>query len=209
MFGKKVSEAEYNELEQKYLTFECAYNNEHAKCSDLEKQVLELTDQIKKLREAGNVLPEDLVKRAEEAEAKASELAGLLEVEKSKNSDSGAHLQLLNGSEQLQANYKQMYESALRELEVEKTKNAELTARLQTFSGGKTMADNNQITQWEYKTITKEPGISNEKFEDTLNSMGQNGWEASGTFSTERGTGTMVFKRPKQQNKEPEYSYSR
>lgn len=36
MFGKKVSEAEYNELEQKYLTFECAYNNEHAKCSDLE-----------------------------------------------------------------------------------------------------------------------------------------------------------------------------
>lgn len=38
MFGKKVSEAEYNELEQKYLTFECAYNNEHAKCSDLEQQ---------------------------------------------------------------------------------------------------------------------------------------------------------------------------
>lgn len=71
------------------------------------------------------------------------------------------------------------------------------------------MADNNQLTQWEYKTITKEPGISNEKFEDTLNSMGQNGWEASGTFSTERGTGTMVFKRPKQQNKEPNYSYSR
>ena len=209
MFGKKVSEAEYNELEQKYLTFECAYNNEHAKCSDLEKQVLELTDQIKKLREAGNVLPEDLVKRAEEAEAKASELAGLLEAEKSKNSDSGAYLQLLKGSEQLQANYKQMYESALRELEAEKTNNAELAARLQTFSGGKTMADNNQVTQWEYKTITKDNSFSNEKFEDTLNSMGQNGWEASGTFSTQMGTGTMVFKRPKQQNKEPEYSYSR
>lgn len=208
MFGKKVSEAEYNELEQKYLTFECAYNNEHAKCSDLEKQVLELTDQIKKLREAGNVLPEDLVKRAEEAEAKASELAGLLEAEKSKNSDSGAYLQLLKGSEQLQANYKQMYESALRELEDEKTKNAELSARLQSFSGGKTMADN-QVTQWEYKTITKDDSFSNEKFENTINSMGQNGWEASGTFSTQMGTGTMVFKRPKQQNKESEYSYSR
>ena len=208
MFGKKVSEAEYNELEQKYLTFECAYNNEHAKCSDLEKQVLELTDQIKKLREAGNVLPEDLVKRAEEAEAKASELAGLLEAEKSKNSDSGAYLQLLKGSEQLQANYKQMYESALRELEDEKTKNAELSARLQSFSGGKTMADN-QVTQWEYKTLHHTLHDEDKDFERNLNNLGQNGWEAAGTFSTEMGTGTMVFKRPKQQNKESEYSYSR
>ena len=208
MFGKKVSEAEYNELEQKYLTFECAYNNEHAKCSDLENQVLELTDQIKKLREAGNVLPDDLVKRAEEAEAKASELAGLLEVEKNKNSDSGAYLQLLKGSEQLQANYKQMYESALRELEDEKTKNAEFTARLQAFSGGKTMADN-QVTQWEYKTLHHTLHDEDKDFERNLNNLGQNGWEAAGTFSTEMGTGTMVFKRPKQQSKESEYSYSR
>ena len=209
MFGKKVSEAEYNELEQKYLTFECAYNNEHAKCSDLENQVLELTDQIKKLKEAGNILPEDLVKRAEEAEAKASELAGLLEVEKSKNSDSGAYLQLLKGSELIQENYKQMYESALRELEDEKTKNAELTARLQTFSGGKTMANNNQVTQWEYKTLHHDLYDKDKDFERNLNNLGQNGWEAAGTFSTEMGTGTMVFKRPKQQNKESEYSYSR
>ena len=208
MFGKKVSEAEYNVLEQKYLTFECAYNNEHAKCSDLENQVLELTDQIKKLREAGNVLPDDLVKRAEEAEAKASELAGLLEVEKSKNSDSGSYLQLLKGSEQLQANYKQMYESALRELEDEKTKNAEFTARLQAFSGGKTMADN-QVTQWEYKTLHHTLHDEDKDFERNLNNLGQNGWEAAGTFSTEMGTGTMVFKRPKQQSKESEYSYSR
>lgn len=208
MFGKKISEAEYNELEQKYLTFECAYNNEHAKCSDLEKQVLELTDQIKKLREAGNVLPEDLVKRAEEAEAKASELARLLEAEKSKNSDSGAYLQLLKGSEQIQENYKQMYESALRELEDEKTKNAEFTARLQAFSGGKTMADN-QVTQWEYKTLHHTLHDEDKDFERNLNNLGQNGWEAAGTFSTEMGTGTMVFKRPKQQSKESEYSYSR
>lgn len=197
MFGKKVSEAEYNELEQKYLTFECAYNNEHAKCSDLEKQVLELTDQIKKLREAGNVLPEDLVKRAEEAEAKASELAGLLEAEKSKNSDSGAYLQLLKGSEQLQANYKQMYESALRELEDEKTKNAELSARLQSFSGGKTMADN-QVTQWEYKYVDTD--------ENTLNQVGEKGWEVIG-----QPTGSqLLVKRPKQiKQQESDYSYSR
>ena len=64
-------------------------------------------------------------------------------------------------------------------------------------NGGKTMAENFQIIEWEYKTITKEPGISNEKFEETLNLIGQKGWEASGTFSTERGSGTMVFKRPK------------
>lgn len=198
MFGKKVSEAEYNELEQKYLTFECAYNNEHAKCSNLEKQVLELTDQIKKLREAGNVLPEDLVKRAEEAEAKASELAGFLEAEKSKNSDSGAYLQLLKGSEQLQANYKQMYESALRELEDEKTKNAELSARLQSFSGGKTMADN-QVTQWEYKF--ERDG------ESKLNELGKEGWEAVGINDQ-----VTLLKRPKQpvrQQIEPDYSYSR
>lgn len=202
MFGKKVSQAEYNELEQKYLTFECAYNNEHAKCSDLEQQVKELTDQINRLREAGNVLPEDLIKRAENAENQIKELNILLEVEKSKNSSS-------EGNKQLQANYEKMYEITAQELEAEKSKTAELTAKLQSFSGGNRMDNNNQVTQWEYKTITKEPGISNEKFEDTLNSMGQNGWEASGTFSTERGTGTMVFKRPKQQNKEPEYGYTR
>ena len=201
MFGKKVSEAEYNELEQKYLTFECAYNNEHAKCSDLENQVLELTDQIKKLREAGNVLPDDLVKRAEEAEAKASELAGLLEAEKSKNSDSGAYLQLFKDSEQLQANYKQTYESALRELEAEKTKNAELTARLQSFSGGKTMADN-QVTQWEYKKVD----TSNE---NELNRLGEQGWEVTGTFSSDTNSDRVLLKRPKIQQKnlyEPSYS---
>lgn len=115
MFGKKVSEAEYNELEQKYLTFECAYNNEHAKCSDLEQEVKKLTDQIKRLKEAGNVLPEDFVKRAENAENQVKELTVLLEVEKSKNQDS-------EGNKQLQANYEKMYEIAAQELETEKSK---------------------------------------------------------------------------------------
>ena len=127
MFGKKVSEAEYNELEQKYLTFECAYNNEHAKCS--EQQVKELTNQIKRLKEAGNVLPEDLVKRAENAENQVKELTVLLEVEKSKNSSSEADIQM-------QDSYKQLYKIAQQGLETEKSKNAELTAKLQSFSGG-------------------------------------------------------------------------
>lgn len=202
MFGRKVSEAEYNELEQKYLTFECAYNNEHAKCSDLEKQVFELTNQIKKLQEAGNVFPEDLVKRAEDAEAKARELAGLLEVEKGKNSDSGAYLQLLKGSEQLQTNYKQMYESALRELEAEKTKNAELVAKLQAFSGGKTMADN-QIQQWEYRW--------EKQGNETLNELGEQGWEACGVSSNGYGSNVLLKrpKQPKRNQSEPEYNYSR
>lgn len=200
MFGKKVSEAEYNELEQKYLSFECAYNNEHAKCSDLEQEVKELTDQIKRLKEAGNVLPEDLVKRAEDAESKAKELAELLEAEKSKNQDSEVNMQMLKTNEQLLAGNKQLYESTLRELEAEKTKNAELTAKLQTFSGGKTMADN-QITQWEYKEM------SANRIEE-INEAGKEGWEATGNTT---GHG-ILFKRPKQnpqRQQEPDYGYSR
>lgn len=204
MFGKKVSEAEYNELEQKYLTFECAYNNEHAKCSDLENQVLELTDQIKKLREAGNVLPDDLVKRAEEAEAKASELAGLLEVEKSKSVDAKAEMQMLKSNEQLQNSFEQLYKATELELQLEKNKNAELTARLQTFSGGKTMTDN-QVTQWEYKKET-------DYNEDNLNKLGEQGWEVAGTFSNGMGPNQVLLKRPKQtvrRQTESDYGYSR
>ena len=100
------------------------------KSSDLEQEVKELTDQVKRLKEAGNVLPEDLVKRAENAENQVKELTVLLEVEKSKN-------QASEGNKQLQVNYEKMYEIAAQELETEKTKNAELTAKLQTISGGK------------------------------------------------------------------------
>lgn len=191
MFGKKVSEAEYNELEQKYLTFECAYNNEHAKCSDLEQEVKELTDQIKRLKEAGNVLPEDLVKRAENAENQVKELTVLLEVEKSKNSSSEADIQMQDG-------YKQMYEIAVQELETEKSKNAELTAKLQSFSGGNRMADNNQVTQWEYKYVNADLS--------KLNEIGKDGWEATGNSNT---NGILVKRPIKQEKKEPEYSYSR
>lgn len=192
MFGKKVSEAEFNELEQKYLTFECAYNNEHAKCSDLEQQVKELTDQINRLKEAGNVLPEDLVKRAENAENQVKELTVLLEVEKSKNSSS-------EGNKQLQANYKKMYEIAAQELETEKSKNAELTAKLQLFSGGNRMDNGNQVTQWEYKYVNAQ--------EKDLNDAGEKGWEALSPTNSS----VILMKRPKvkQTKTEPEYQYTR
>jgi chromosome segregation ATPase len=192
MFGKKVSEAEYNELEQKYLTFECAYNNEHSKCSDLEQQVKELTDQINRLKEAGNVLPEDLVKRAENAENQVKELTVLLEVEKSKNSSS-------EGNKQLQANYEKMYEIAAQELETEKSKNAELTAKLQLFSGGNRMDNGNQVTQWEYKYVNAQ--------EKDLNDAGEKGWEALSPTNSS----VILMKRPKvkQTKTEPEYQYTR
>lgn len=192
MFGKKVSEAEYNELEQKYLTFECAYNNEHSKCSDLEQQVKELTDQINRLKEAGNVLPEDLVKRAENAENQLKELTVLLEVEKSKNSSS-------EGNKQLQANYEKMYEIAAQELETEKSKNAELTAKLQLFSGGNRMDNGNQVTQWEYKYVNAQ--------EKDLNDAGEKGWEALSPTNSS----VILMKRPKvkQTKTEPEYQYTR
>ena len=192
MFGKKVSEAEYNELEQKYLTLECAYNNEHAKCSDLEQQVKELTDQINRLKEAGNVLPEDLVKRAENAENQVKELTVLLEVEKSKNSSS-------EGNKQLQANYEKMYEIAAQELETEKSKNAELTAKLQLFSGGNRMDNGNQVTQWEYKYVNAQ--------EKDLNDAGEKGWEALSPTNSS----VILMKRPKvkQTKTEPEYQYTR
>lgn len=191
MFGKKVSEAEYNELEQKYLTFECAYNNEHAKCSDLEQEVKELTDQIKRLKEAGNVLPEDLVKRAEVAENQVKELTVLLEAEKSKNSSSEADIQM-------QDSYKQLYEIAKQGLETEKSKNAELTARLQSISGGNRVENNNQITQWEYKYVNADLS--------KLNEIGKDGWEATGNSNT---NGILVKRPIKQEKKEPEYGYSR
>ena len=192
MFGKKVSEAEYNELEQKYLTFECAYNNEHAKCSDLEQQVKELTDQINRLKEARNALPEDLVKRAENAENQVKELTVLLEVEKSKNSSS-------EGNKQLQANYEKMYEIAAQELETEKSKNAELTAKLQLFSGGNRMDNGNQVTQWEYKYVNAQ--------EKDLNDAGEKGWEALSPTNSS----VILMKRPKvkQTKTEPEYQYTR
>lgn len=63
------------------------------------------------------------------------------------------------------------------------------------------MADNNQVTQWEYKEI------SANRIEE-INEAGKEGWEATG-YTTGRG---ILFKRPKQnpqRQQEPDYGYSR
>ena len=210
MFGKKVSLEEYNEVYEKYQVFEASCKNAELKNEELEKEVLslkkqflELTDQIKKLKKAGNVLPEDLVKRAEEAEIKAKELTVLLEVKKSKNQDSEVNMQMLKSNEQLLADNKLLYESALRELEVEKTKNVELTAKLQTFNGGNKMAE---LTQWEYKTLDTWSG--DKEIDKKLQQLGENGWEQSGQINSSQGaTDKLLFKRPKQKQNNQTNSY--
>ena len=167
MFGKKFSQADYDELEQKCLTFECAYNNEHARCDDLENKVRELTDRIKTIQEYGNAAPEELAKRAEEAENRSVELIRLLEIEKDRN--------------------------------------AGFTAKLKAIGGGNNMADNNQATQWEYKTLDTWSG--DKEIETKLGQLGENGWEQSGQITSGGGsTSKLLFKRPKQTR---DYGYSR
>ena len=154
MFEKKVSEAVYNELKQKYLTFECAYNNEHQKCSELEKQIMELNDQIKKLQEYGNVAPDELLRRAEAAENQAKGAAELLRRAETAENQAKELLQLL---------------------EIEKNNTAQLTAKLQSNSGGNRRINMADITRWEYKSISNGSCTT-----ALLNELGQEGWEAVG-----------------------------
>lgn len=59
------------------------------------------------------------------------------------------------------------------------------------------MADN-QVTQWEYKYVDTD--------ENTLNQVGEKGWEVIGQPTGSK----LLVKRPKQIKKqEPNYSYSR
>ena len=62
------------------------------------------------------------------------------------------------------------------------------------------MADNNQATQWEYKTI--EDDLSDEQ----LNKLGTQGWEATCSASRNGYTDRILMKRPKQTR---DYGYSR
>jgi len=93
-------------------------------------------------------------------------------------------------------------------LNVERAKTAELEQKLKT--GGKKM--NEELTQWEYKTVSsrniQELGKNGDwSFDNQLNNLGKEGWEVTGTLSNENGDGKILMKRPK--SKEPEYGYSR
>ena len=66
-----------------------------------------------------------------------------------------------------------------------------------------------EITQWEYKIISTGPS-EKEKLEKDINQLGSQGWENSGTLSNSIGSGTLIFKRPKQnQQQSTDYGYSR
>ena len=65
-------------------------------------------------------------------------------------------------------------------------------------------AMNNDITQWEYKSIEYRP--REEKNNEELNKLGAQGWEATGTISNPGGH-TVLLKRPRQP--QPDYNYSR
>ncbi|MBR1637858.1 MAG: hypothetical protein IJ688_00560 [Treponema sp.] len=69
------------------------------------------------------------------------------------------------------------------------------------------MADNNQVTQWEYKRFGPDVFLNEEK----LNKLGADGWEMAGTYSGNNSQFSTVFKRQKQisQQTEPDYGYSR
>jgi hypothetical protein len=65
------------------------------------------------------------------------------------------------------------------------------------------MDNNNQVTQWEYRW--------EKQGNETLNELGEQGWEACGVSSNNSGS-NVLLKRPKQQTKkqtEPEYGYTR
>lgn len=69
------------------------------------------------------------------------------------------------------------------------------------------MDGNNQITQWEYKTL--ETWSGDKDIENKLEQLGQNGWEQSGQITSGQGaTSKLLFKRPKQTSSQ-EYGYSR
>lgn len=63
---------------------------------------------------------------------------------------------------------------------------------------------NNDITQWEYTTLSS---YESRDFNKEMNELGKEGWEAAGTISSSSGYGRVIFKRPKQA--QPDYNYSR
>lgn len=87
-------------------------------------------------------------------------------------------------------------------LNAERAKTAELEQKLKT--GGKKM--NEELTQWEYKTV-KTPFITDDETQKILNDSGKEGWEAVNMQNLSNTVSAVLLKRPKQ--KGPDYGYSR
>lgn len=198
MFGKKVSSADYEEMSQRYLTYEAAYMNEKSRSDELKNEVLQLKQKLSEIAQNGIVAPGVMEKYNALAEEN-QKLKQMLN-----DSTDGEILNSLKA--QLEEALKTAKDSGdfsntlLQALDAERAKTSELTRRLQnTQCGGKTMSEN--LTQWEYKQI-------NDAEEEELNSLGNKGWELSGVVSHNLGCDTYILKRQKQKQNN-DYGYSR
>ena len=206
MFKKKVSLDEYNEVCEKYLVFEASYKNAELKNEELEKEVSSLKKQLLELQENGVIAP-DFIKNHNELAEKYKMLLNSV----SQNSNLVETLQ--NEAEKLKIQAEEYREACtkacqqknelLEQLDEERAKNRMLESKINT-TGGNKMADNNQITQWEYKYVSMD--------EKSLNQAGEQGWEAMDTGNG--GGSKLLMKRPKQkpqphQSNPYDYGYSR
>lgn len=217
MFGKKVSSAEYEEMSQRYLTYEAAYMNEKSRTDELKNEVLQLKQKLSEISQNGIVAPGVI----EKCNALAEENQKL----KQNSSTDGEVLNSLKA--QLEEALKTAKDAddfsnrLLQALDAERAKTSELTRRLQNMpKGEKTMSED--FTQWEYKTAGSNQleegsygGFNDWKMDrqavmnKNLNILGSEGWEVTGTFSGPAGGGCFIMKRPKRQKQEPDYGYSR
>lgn len=193
MFGKKISEADYKEVSERYLTAEAAYNNEKLKTEELQKTVIDLQNQINELKSKGIVEPELLnkYKKLEEANALLIKVNNELNAKITANNNKAVQPEHLIDDQKII-----QLQNALN---AEKSKNAILEEKLKY--GGKKMQD--ELTQWEYKTVETKDYL---KDVETLNKAGEQGWEAV-AIQNEYSNSQILMKRPKQ--KQPEYGYSR
>lgn len=196
MFGKKISEADYKEVSERYLTAEAAYNNEKLKTEELQKTVIALQNQIKELKSKGIVEPELLNKYKKLKEANAS----LVIVNNELNAKIEANTNKAIQPEHLKDDQKIL--QLQNALNAEKSKNAILEEKLKY--GGKKMKD--ELTQWEYKSIPVDT-CANIDIEEA-NKLGENGWEMTGITTQNGYSKNAMFKRPKQKTQD-DYGYSR
>ena len=199
MFAKKVSQKEYDEMAEKYLLYETEYNNEKLRADNLEAKVRELEERIRELTEKGIVQPE-LINKYNSLEAEYRTLVEANEKLKASSSAESSEIQELKAEvekwKKSNTSIREMYELVTKALDEERAKKSKPI-------GGRNMADN-EPTKWEYKYVNMD--------EQSLNTAGEQGWEA---LDTGNGGGTkLLMKRPKktqtqQRAPEPYPGYSR
>lgn len=199
MFAKKVSQKEYDEMAEKYLLYETEYNNEKLRADNLEAKVRELEERIRELTEKGIVQP-GLINKYNSLEAEYRTLVEANEKLKASSSAESSEIQELKAEvekwKKSNTSIREMYELVTKALDEERAKKSKPI-------GGRNMADK-EPTKWEYKYVNMD--------EQSLNTAGEQGWEA---LDTGNGGGTkLLMKRPKktqtqQKAPEPYPSYSR